>query len=557
MAVTLEEALDMVAIQSKAFWKPISRNAILIVPDQPQKRRDQEEQVIRTFYLSNTLSSQELTEVATGLRQLLDLRHVQQLNTANAIIIRDTPDKLLLAEKLIRDVDMAKPEVMVQVSVLQVRRDRLRSLGIQPGTSSALAFTPSSALTGGSGGSVPLNRLRHLSTADYSLTLPGAVASALLTDSATKIIQNPEIRIVDGQSARLRVGDRVPVATGSFQAGVTGGGGAISPLVNTQFQYQDVGVNVDITPRVHAERDISMKVVVEVSSVTGRVNIGGIEQPVISQRRIDHDIRLREYEASILGGLLERTERKSVSGWPGLSQIPVLRYFFSGETVEAGENEVLIVLTPRIVRLPVFTEANLSPISIGTDTNIQLRRPYTAESPLSRDPALAPPPNSPAVQPTAPESQPAREAPPGPETKPEPRPRLRLQPEAIRLRLAETTLVDVVVEDVKDLFSVSMLLRYDPAVVSVEEVHHGGFLSGGTQDIAIIQRVDPERGQAMIAALRQPNSAGVNGGGTVLSIVLRAVAAGTSSLTVEQTNARDSRQRPQPLTSSGISIRVE
>src|SRR5262249_9457231 len=257
--VTLEQALDIVALQSKAFWKPVTSNIIMVVPEGAQKRKDYEEQIVRTFYLSNTLQPQDLTEIVTGLRQLLDLRRVQQVNSQNAIIVRDTPDKLLLADKLIRDIDKAKPEVVVQVAVLQARRDRIRDLGVQPDTSSTLAFTPrsfsntssssSSSTTTSTPTTIPLNQLQHLSTADDSVRSPGAPGTALLTDSTTKIIQNPEIRMVDGQSAKLRVGDRVRVATGSFQAGVgvgttgVGGAGIVNPLVNTQFQYIDVGVN--------------------------------------------------------------------------------------------------------------------------------------------------------------------------------------------------------------------------------------------------------------------------------------------------------------------------
>jgi len=153
---------------------------------------------------------------------------------------------------------------------------------------------------------------------------------------------------VDGQPAKLRVGDRVPVATGSFQAGVgvgsTGGAGFVNPLVNTQFTYLDVGVNVDITPRVHPNHEVSLKIKVEVSSVTGTSTIGGIQQPIISQRTLDHEIRLKEGEANVLGGLFERTDTKTLNGWPGLAKIPFLRYLFSDEKTDHQENEVLIVL---------------------------------------------------------------------------------------------------------------------------------------------------------------------------------------------------------------------
>jgi len=568
--VTLEQALDIVALQSRSFWKPVTSNIILVVPDQPQKRRDYEEQVVRTFYMSNTLLPQDLTEIVTGLRQLLDLKRIQQVNSQNAVIIRDTPDKLLLAEKLIRDIDKAKPEVIIQVAVLQARRDRIRDLGIQPDTTATLIFTPrtfpnttttttSGTTTGTTTATttIPLNQLQHLSSSDYSVKLPGATATALLTDSTTKIIQNPEIRVVDGQSAKLRVGDRVPVATGSFQAGVgvgatggVGGAGIINPLVNTQFQYIDVGVNVDITPRIHPNHEVSMKISVEVSSVTGRVSIGGIDQPIISQRKIDHDVRLQEGEVSILGGLIERTETKSLTGWPGLARIPLLRYFFSGENTERAENEVLIVLIPRIVRLPTITAANLRTLAAGTDTNVQVRRESEALAPPAPQQAPAPtptpaPPTAPAPGAGAPVPEGARAA------------RLRFEPQSVTLRPGDTTTIGIVVEDVHDLFSIPMLLQYNPAVISIEEVRHGGFLSGGTQEIAIVQRVDKERGQAIISATRQPNTPGVNGTGTLLGVVVRGVASGTSALSVVQVNARDSQQKPIPLVSGEATIRVQ
>src|ERR1700704_1584092 len=404
--VTMEQALEIVSLESKAFVKPVTENIIFVIPDQPQKRRDYEEQVVKTIYLSNTVQPQELTEIVTGLRQLLDLKRIQQLNSQNAIIVRDTPDKLLLAEKMIHDIDRAKPEVVVQVEVLQARTDRLRDLGVLPGQQATVSFTPGGTTTTSGGtttsNALTLDKLKHLSTKDYSVTLPGATANAVLTDTYTKIIQNPEIRSVDGQPAKLRVGDRVPVATGSFQAGVgvgsTGGAGFVNPLVNTQFTYLDVGVNVDITPRVHPNHEVSLKVKVEVSSVTGLSTIGGIQQPIISQRLLEHDIRLKEGEVNILGGLFERTDTKTLNGWPGLAKVPFLRYLFSDEKTDHQENEVLIVLIPRIVRMPEWTKANLRSMYSGSETNVQVKRETDIRAPSGQPSGPAPAQQSPMNQ---------------------------------------------------------------------------------------------------------------------------------------------------------------
>ena len=557
--VTLEQALDSVALEAKAFWKPVTASIILVAPDQPQKRRDLEDEVVRTFYLSNTLTPQDLTEIVTGLRQLLDLKRLQQVNAQNAIVMRDTPDKILLAGKIIHDIDKARPEVLVHVQVLTARRDRLRDLGIQPGTSATVTFTPRAALTPGgttttTGGTttttttpqVTLNNLKHLGTADYSITLPGAAATALLTDSTTRIIQDPEVRISDGQTAKLRIGDKVPIATGSFQAGVGvgvgGGAGVVNPLVNTQFQYLDVGVNVDVTPRVHPEGDVSMKLKVEVSNVSGTRSIGGIDQPVISQRTIEHDIRLKEGEVNILGGLIERNETKSINGWPGVSHIPLLRYLFSSENTELVENEVLIVLTPHIVRLPSITAADLKTLAAGTDTNVRVfREQYGPGTPPQGAASAAP-----AAQPPS-SSAPATGG----------GPQLRFEPASVTMKTGDTTTIGLSVDGVQDLFSIPILLQYNPAVVQVDEVRNGGFLSGGTQEIAVVQRVDQQRGQAIVSATRQPGTPGVNGSGTLLGFVVRAMGPGTTTLQILQVNAHDSQQKPITLGAGVATIQVQ
>jgi general secretion pathway protein D len=572
--VTLEQALDIVSLQSKGFWKPVTENIIMIVPDNTQKRRDYEEQVVRTFYLSNVAIAQDLTEITTGLRQLLDLKRIQQVNAQNAIIIRDTPDKIALAEKIIRDIDKAKPEVMIQVEVLQARTDRLRNLGVLPGQSASIAINPNTTTTTSGSSSTPssgagtttLKQLTHLNQNQVALTLPGATANFLLTDTATRIIDNPEIRAIDGQPAKLRVGDRVPVATGSFQAGVgvgsTAGAGFVNPLVNTQFQYIDVGVNVDITPHVHANRDISLKVSIEVSSVTGQQPIGGITQPIISQRKIEHEVRLKEGEVSILAGLFERTDMKQLNGWPGLANVPIMRYLFSTDNVEHQENENLIVLIPRIVRMPEWTRANLRAIYSGTETYPGVKREMDVKTPTA-NPNPTPTPEAPSAQtPAVPGAVPpaAQPAPANTPAVPQAQtngPRIHFEPATLNLAPGQTATIGVVVENVNDLFSVPMLLQYNQAIISIEEVRHGGFLSGGTQEIALVQRVDKEHGQAIISATRQPNTPGVNGTGTLLGVVVKALAPGTTNLSIVQVNAKDSQQRPIPLVTSEATLRVQ
>ncbi len=204
------------------------------------------------------------------------------------------------------------------------------------------------------------------------MTIPTATANFLMTDSSSKLIQQPEIRASDGQKASLKIGERVPVATGSFQPGI--GGVGINPLVNTQFNYIDVGVNIDITPHVHGIDEVTLKMAMDISAVDSYQNIGGIQQPVIGQRKIENEIRLKEGEVNILGGILESTQTKSLSGIPGLASIPLFRYLFSEETKEVNDNEIVFILIPHIVRAQDINPSNMKAIDVGTANTISLRR---------------------------------------------------------------------------------------------------------------------------------------------------------------------------------------
>lgn len=377
--VTLREALEMVRLESKTFWRPVLSNAIFVAADSPTKRKEIEQNVMKTFYLQNIETPNELQEAANVVRQMLDLSRVQLVQAQDALILRGTPDQMVLAEKLLADFDKPKSEVVIDVAVMEVSRDRIRTLGTNVPTSISGALTPpvvattSGSTSNSTGSGLTLSSLGHLNSGNLSLAIPGASFSMLSSDSNTKVIQNPEIRVLNNEKATLRIGDRVPIATGSFQPGVVGGGG-ISPLVSTQFQYLDVGVNIDITPHIHADGDVTLKMSLEISSVTGQENLGGITEPIIGQRRIEHETRLTDGEVNLLGGILEDTETQSMSGYPWLSKIPVLRYLFAQDNRERQENEIVFAITPHLVRAPNVSEQNTRMIEVGTANSIELHR---------------------------------------------------------------------------------------------------------------------------------------------------------------------------------------
>jgi general secretion pathway protein D len=576
--LTLQEALDIAALQSKAFWKPLTGNIIFVASGDPAKRKEYEEEIVKVFYLTNITADKDLTEIVTAIRNMFTpaLSKMNVITAQNAIVVRDTPDKVLLVGKLISALDKAKAEVVVEVSIAEVNLDNNRQLGVSPSTSISATFAPPAAAstagaTAASAAVVALNMLKHISTADYNINLPSATVTALLSTNDTRILQNPEIRAVDGQKASLKIGDRVPVATGSFQAGVgaglgTAGSSVVSPLVNTQFQYQDVGVNIDITPRILPDRDVAMHIKIEVSAVTSNVNIGGIEQPVISQRVVEHDVRLRDGEVNVLGGLIQRMDTKSLSGWPGLAKIPIMRYLFSQDNTDHSSDEILIVLTPRVVRMPNITPENLRSIATGTDQNPQIHfvddgvtapiPPPVVPTPAAAAPQTIQPVQTPGVAvigtippPAATAAQVTPATPGGAAT-------LRFEPGTINLKPGDTTTVGIVVENVKDLSSIPLLLQYNPAVISVEEVRHGGFLSADSQ-AAIVQQPNQAHGQEIISVTRTPNSPGISGTGTVVAVVIKALAPGNSQLSIVQVNAKDSQQRPIQLVTVEGAVKVQ
>ncbi|MGB6876317.1 MAG: cohesin domain-containing protein [Candidatus Acidiferrales bacterium] len=549
--VTLEQALDAVSLESGAFWKPVTSNIILVAQDNPEKRRALEDEEVQTFYLRNTTTPQELTEVVNLIRQLLDTPRILQVADDNAIVLRATPDKLMLASKIIDSIDKLKPEVVIQVDVLETNVAHEQTLGIQPGQSASLTFTgpPTSTSTSTTTSTtttttptIPLNT--HLSTADYSLTLPGATLNALLTDGTTHLLQDPTVRIEDGATAKLNIGDKVPIATGSFQAGVgvTGTAG-VSPLVNTQFQYQDVGVNLEVTPRIHPDGQVSLKLTVDVSSVASETNIGGIEQPIISQDKSEAELTLRDGEVSILGGLITRTQAKNISGWPGLAKIPFFRYFFSSQDVTTEDDDIVIAITPHVVRMPSISEDNLRTLASGTETNIRVY-PTGMDGFSAQPQDTAAPGNSP----NKPQGDTQAAAPPA---------TLQFQPSTLSLKPGDTMTIGLSVDNAQDLYSIPLLLQYNPAVIQVEDIRNGGFLSGGTQEIAIVHQEDQQKGQVVVSATRRPNTPGISGTGTLIGIVIKAIAPGTSQLQVLQVNARDSQQKPIAMTSGTASIQVQ
>ncbi len=578
--VTLEDALQIIALESKTFWRPVTSNTIFVATDNPAKRKELEQSVLKTFYLTNLSQPTELQDVVNAIRAVLDVQRVQQLLSQNALVVRGTPDQIALAEKLVDDLDKARPEVIVDIAVMQVSKDRSRTLGLSPPTSATIQLqdnintttTTTGTTNSGAGGTVSsstgtnginLNSLANLNATNFQVTIPAANLSAVMSNSDTKLLQNPQIRALDGQKASLKIGDRVPVATGSFQPGI--GGVGINPLVNTQFQYLDVGVNIDITPRVHANGEVTLKISMDVSAVTGQQNIGGISQPIIGQRKIEHEIRLKDGEANLLGGIMEDQQTKQLSGIPGLAQIPILRYLFGQTTQDHSENEIVFAIVPHIIRGNDVNEINQRAIDIGTATTIALHSkaqmaPANA-APAGQSPSITPvnpgaansgaanqfPGNQPPHQ--APGTQPAKNA-AGPAS-------FLFDPPTIQAVKGNTFAVNLLISGAQNVYSVPVQVNYDPKMLQLINVSNGGFLSQDGQVVTLVHREDENLGQSQITASRPSGAGGVSGQGSVVTLTFQAKAGGQTPLTITRGGARDPGLQAITVNGAQASVTVE
>jgi len=569
--VSLEEALQIIAVETKTFWRPVTPNTIFVAADNPAKRKDLEQAVIKTFYLTNLSQPTELQDVTNALRQILEIQKIQPLPSEGAIVVRGTPDQMALAQKLVADLDRSKAEVVVDVAVMQINRDKSRTLGINPPTSASVQLqqnvtsTPTTTTSGvttttsttngtSTPGGINLNTLGNLNATDFTVTISQATVSALFSDSSTKLIQKPQIRAIEGQKASLKIGQRVPVATGSFQPGI--GGVGINPLVNTQFQYLDVGVNIDVTPRVHANGDVTLKITMEVSEVDGTSSIGGITQPIIGQRKIEHEVRLREGEVNLLGGMMEDQQTRALTGFPILSQIPILRYLFGQTTTDHSETETVFALIPHVVRRPELTELNQAALDAGTASAISLRRvshPVETAAPPAQTPAVQPPGQAPQPAPANPPTgqPPASQAPPSGLTS------FGFDPPAIAQPKGATFAVNVVLTGAQNAYSVPLQVSYDPKVLQVVNVSNGTFLSQDGQAVALVHRDDDTTGTLQITATRPPGASGVSGQGTVVTVTFMAKAPGQSTLTISKGGTRDPGMQPTLVAGATASVTIQ
>lgn len=587
-AVTLQEALDILALESRTFWRTVTPNTIFVAQDTQAKRRELEQNVIKTFYLGNVSTPTELQDIVNAIRTVLEVQRIQQIPSQNAIIIKGTPDQLALAEKMVDDIDKSKPEVVVDVIVAQVRRDKTRNIGIIPPQTATVNLQPPNIATPTASPSTTtttnglnFNNIQHLNSTSYALTIAPVTMQALLNDVDTKIMQTPRLRATNGEKAKLTIADKIPIATGSFGTplGVGTAVGAVG--VNTQFTYTDVGVIMEITPIIHPDGQVTLKTSLQVSNLNGSSTIGGITQPIISQRTEELTARLNDGEVSMLGGILEQDYTRTIAGTPFLGEIPILRYFFSQEQKEVVSNEIVFLLIPHIVRTQELDALNRKSFDVGTGASIDLRiaarpappannPPAAASTPAqsapampaaampSAQPAVATPVSAPPSGSASPAGSPspgAASAPPGP-TSANGQVSVRLDPGTVSQPEGSTFALNVVLAHGQDISSFPAQIAYDPNVVEFMSVSGGDFLTKDGQAMSLVHRNDAASGKLMVSAQRPPGSVGVSGDGTVFSLMFRAKSKGAGLVSISVPAARNSQNQQLTVQGSQAAVTV-
>lgn len=378
--VTAQAALETLMRAAGHFYKVMDEHSIIIAQDTPQNRRTYEDLVIQTFFLSNA----EVKDMLTILRSLIDARKIATNEQLNAIILRDTADKVKVAERIIEANDKSKAEVVVDIELLQINSQRLRDLGVSLSSYSIgqqLSVNQGTTTTGTGTGTgtttttpsgVRLSDLQFINQSNWFLTLPSFVYNFVKQNTDAQLLAKPQLRISEGEKANLVIGDKVPIPLTTFNTQNAGATGGIVPI--TSFQYQDVGIKIEIEPRVHHNQEVTLKLKIEVSNLNGNVSgSNGESQPIIGTRMIDSVIRLQDGETNFLAGLIRTDESKTDRGIPGLSEIPLIGRLFSDKHNEGARTDVILTLTPHIVRNAEITQEDLEPIWVGTEQNITFR----------------------------------------------------------------------------------------------------------------------------------------------------------------------------------------
>jgi len=598
---TLEQALQQVLSANQLFHKVLNERSILVLPDTPQNRARHEDQVVRTFFLSHA----DATEVAQLLNQVLRVPGLPVIptiapnKTRNTITVRATSALVAIMERVIEANDRPPAEVVLDVNIHEVNRQRAKQFGLDLGQYSITGtLSPDGPPTVGTDGSVrvppfPASSLRGISTGDLFLSVPQAIVRFLESDTQTRLVAKPQLRGQEGQEIKLNLGDRIPVINTTF--GSLGGPGSIATQPISSYQYEDIGVNVTMTPRVTLEGDVVLSLLVESSTLGNDISVGGQSFPTFGNRSIETRIRLRDGESTLLAGLLREDSRKAVRGIIGLMRLPGFRQLFSSNDNTAQQTDIVMLITPHIVRTQELRQQDVNPIYIGTQQNLGLggpppliappaaaeaapqapaqvppgpgpeQRPGVMPGTLPAPGVLPLPPQPPAQPPATPQPPPAETPPQGQTGQETPPVSETAQPVVVPPRdagpsasaagaqsaaggdIAQVAVtapgtefrvgggpytVPLSISGASRVSNLSLSVTFNPAVLKVQAVQEGSFMRQGGVNASLTHQVDASSGRIDVTLTRAQDLVGASGSGLLAAVLFEPVASGSATLAV-------------------------
>ena len=561
--VTALEGLEILMQSLGHFYKVLDEQTIMILQSTPANRQAYEDRIIQTFFLSNA----DVQDVMTILRSLLATRFIAANERLNAIVMLDSVEKVKVAERIIEQADKAKAEVVIDVELLEINTSKLQDLGLSL-DSNALGI---SLDIGGEDVPLRMSDVESLNQNNWVLRVPGFLFDFVKTSTDAQTLAKPQVRITEGEESSFSIGDRVPIPVTSFNTANTAGSNVV-PI--TSYQYQNVGIDVSITPRVHHNEEISLTLDIEVSDLGGQIG----DQPIIGSRNIQTSIRLRDGETNFLAGLIRTNESNNQNGIPGLAEIPVLGRLFSKKKSENRRTDIVLTLTPHIIRRADIREEDLAPIWVGTEQNVVFRgsspridsgidgpfdeptdqggearqqleerlppglrdaAPEGAASDAGEDEPplgveLVPPPDAPRQNARLLETRPAvvpaafQPATAGTDRGIE----LSFSPQALRATVGDSFEARLDIRSRTPLSHLPLRLRYDPELIEITAVKAASFL--GDQNEVSLMTDASTPGVVVVGLSRLGDRAGVAGRGRLLALEVHATGSGRATIAVEQ-----------------------
>jgi len=536
--VSFQYALNLLLSTNKLFMKKVNADTIIIIPKTKAKTDQYQDLIVRTFYINNAKSK----EIVNLLKSMLDIKKVYVNEILNSVTVRDTPDKMKLVEKVIAANDLKEAEVILDVEILEISRSNSLKYGwnFTPGGLSASASVQkdTTAATTGTASGIALSDLSGLSRRNIFVTLPGVMVNLIKQDSDAQTLANPRVRVLNNKQAKFHIGDKIPVQTSTVQSTAT-------VAVTSTFEYKDVGIKLNIEPTIHLNNTVTLKLTLEISTLGDALDFGnGQKQYKFGTRNTETLINLRDGETVIIGGLIKDEERKSKQKIPILGDIPILGRLFSSSDDGTIKTDILMSITPNIVRAMELPDKDSQTFWSGTEDVYDVKPLFVATTGKSSKPsgkafdktsviealsqretttvstAQKVPTEAPLSAPTSSSTVPAAVL-------------LEIKPSDASVSVGQEARFELMASGVKNLYGAIVTLSYDPRIVDFKIANEGSLLKKDNQQTSFLFSNNIKAGTVDIYMTRIGDVGGVDGSGSLCTLVFQAKSAGKSDMSLK------------------------